>query len=209
MLTKEMILKKRVSRFLNRRILAGAIGLIAVLAFQNCSPVRFDQAETTEPEVGVSPSLTDSDQVSSPGIVEIDSTAPVGSVENPAVIPLSSACVRNQPNSKFGPNPGQFSGRIDTTRVVFRVGERIPVRWQGFPSMSGNWITIVPHSYEDESWCAWFWNRSGLNNTASSESAGSAFFIASEPGYYEVRGYYHWNVPNFEVIARTRITVIP
>jgi|GEM_PF-1664247 len=111
---------------------------------------------------------------------------PPGSPENP--VPLNpGSCARHtgHPLQGTGGHAGLYHAVITTDRATYAPGEPILVAWTGFPDMPSNWITIVPADFEDDSWCAWFWNESApitQGVTQSGRVAGQSYFVISQAG---------------------------
>lgn len=187
-----------------------AVLLMGPLAFAACEQ---------DYKLSTSPAASMGQQVSAqPSAAPTSSKSPTGSAGNPVSLSMGS-CTRHAGCSLTGSaeNAGRYHATLTSDRTTYASGDIIRVGWSDFPNMSGNWITIVPADYEDNSWCAWFWNESassviaeesGLVDPLSGRVSGHSYFKVSQAGTYEIRGYYGWpGAGQCEVIGRQIVTV--
>lgn len=93
---------------------------------------------------------------------------------------------------------GKYNATVTLEKSSFASGDSIKVDYSNMPGTSGDWITIVPKSYPDNSWCSWQW---------STGTSGTQYYGGLPAGEYEVRMYYNWSEGECEVIGRKAFTV--
>lgn len=118
----------------------------------------------------------------------------------PSAFPTLASCVNPASCSLKGNAPGSYKAALTLTKATFATSEAVQFSWSGMPDLDGNWVTIVPKAYPDNSWCSWSW---------ASGATGTQAYSALPAGDYEVRMYYNWTPGQCEVIGRQAFTVTP
>jgi hypothetical protein len=109
--------------------------------------------------------------------------SPLPSPENVILYPELSACVSPAACDLQGAEAGQHAATVTLEKTTFAASDTIKVTYDKMPGSSGDWITIVPATHPNNSWCSWQW---------SSGTTGTQYYGALPPGEYEVRMYYNW-----------------
>ncbi len=108
-------------------------------------------------------------------------------------------CVRQAACALTGTEPGRHHPTLTVANRTFKVGEAIELTYANPTFGAGDWITIVPRDFEDNSWCAWFW---------AAGAGGVHRFDGLPAGDYELREYYGWKGRGeCEVVARVPVTI--
>ncbi len=118
--------------------------------------------------------------------------------ENVIPYPSLSSCTNPGSCQTKGNMSGKYNATVTLEKSSFASGDSIKVDYSNMPGTSGDWITIVPKSYPDNSWCSWQW---------STGTSGTQYYGGLPAGEYEVRMYYNWSEGECEVIGRKAFTV--
>jgi hypothetical protein len=127
---------------------------------------------------------------------------PADAIQYPAL----SSCVDPGSCDLKGDSSGKYTAQVSLDKTTYSSSDVVNLSYSGMPDLDGNWITIVPKGYPDNSWCSWSW---------AAGASGSQIYAALPPGPYEVRAYYNWTGGSgsgggqCEVIGRESFTVSP
>lgn len=123
---------------------------------------------------------------------------PTGAEEGILGIDLKS-CTRNFPCEQQGKESGKHHPTMATGKANYKAGDVIDMTFTNPTHGRGDWITVVPRDYEDNSWCIWFW---------ADAEAGEHRFNGLPAGDYELREYYGWKTRGqCEVVARHAFSI--
>jgi hypothetical protein len=125
---------------------------------------------------------------------------PPSTPENVIEYPPLSSCTISESCALKGDQFGKYKATVKLEKTSYAASEAIKVDYSDMPGESGDWITIVPKSQTDASWCSWQW---------STGTEGTQWYGSLPPGEYEVRMYYGWSGGQCEVIGRQAFTVTP
>lgn len=126
---------------------------------------------------------------------EPESAGPEKVIEFPSL----AQCVVSPTCALQGAEFGKHHATATLSKDVYAANDLIEVSFAGMPGTPTDWITIVPKTNPDHSWCSWQW---------SSTESGKQIYGSIPPGEYEVRLYYAWGAGGAcEVIGRAQFTV--